>query len=292
MFVVLYNQYNEAKDFAEKFFKTKKAHLCAIETEYGNNVLDENNSGISLSLNHHSNSFEKSFQPSLAYKHPTIQKKKFDNFIISHIDVDTIFGVAWASGIFPNNRKFIEVSNILSQIDIKGFHNVQVPLQYKKIITCIFSIVSKYKKLINLTTKICTKEVKKAILKIKDLFYDDEYLEVKYLKLKEGLAKYQITKHPLSTEKISVYTKRYFDFLINKNDFIISYTRGISIFARDEKSVLKYFDKGLDEILVEYFGVNAGGSFTSAGTSRNEYITKETFYDFVNWFKEKIEKRS
>lgn len=292
MFVMLCNQYLEAKNFTENFFKLEKTQLCAVETEYGKNVLNENNKGIGLSLNHHSNASQNDFQPSLAYNHPMIQKKKFYNFIISHIDVDTIFGIAWASGFFPRINSFMEVSNILSEIDIRGNHNVEIPLKYKKIIPCIYSIVNTYKKSKGLTSRICTKEVKKAIFKIKDLFYDNEYLELRYSKLIEGLKNHQVEKHPLSNEIVSVYMKRYIDFSKNKNDFIITYTGSVSVFARDEEKVLKYFDKGLDEILVEYFGVMAGGSLTAAGSGRSERITKESFYDFVNWFKDKLERRS
>jgi len=290
MLILLCNSYQIAKKAAEDIFQDTKLKVCAIETEYGDNVLNERNKAIGISFNHHSNSNENHFQPSLAFNHPLLKNKKYDVFILSHIDTDSVFGIGWATGLFPKITKFIEVARIISEIDVKGFHNVNIPKKYTKLINCIFSIVRSYKNLSKYSIKNdCTKLIKKAILKIRDLFYNHELVDTRYKYIQQNISNSRKIKDKLSTENISVYTSRYNNFKETNNDFLINYTGTISLFCRDEQTVLKYFKDGLVPIIQEFFGIQAGGSLTAVGSGRNYKVSNSEFKEFIKWFNEKLQ---
>lgn len=286
MLVLICSDFNIGIESAKKLYEEHNILSCAVETEYNVGELNEEYTGIGLALNHHKKS---GIQPSLVYKE---NFKNYSSFIISHIDADTIFGIAWVSGLFyRGNKKLEALSEIVAEIDRVGLQNANIPEELKKEATIVSSIASEAKnKLSELKYKkkyVVTNIVKKAIIKIRNHIQNPVLLNKKY----NMIMKNHKTLEPdekLSNNKVHVFRSRKNNFLQDKHKFIINYNRGISIFGRNDKITSVYFPKGLPYFLNTFFK-GSGGHFSSAGTKRNTKIPEEKFLEFLEVFKNKID---
>ncbi|MGG1669933.1 hypothetical protein ACIFOE_04650 [Paenibacillus sp. NRS-1783] len=98
---------------------------ATVEAEYGDTVIK----GIVTTLAHHANEYKDYPAPCNAPDVPVLVDG--GNILVSHIDLDTVGGVAALLGIKPNDDKFWEAAEF---IDLNGAHHLhQVPDQAGKL---------------------------------------------------------------------------------------------------------------------------------------------------------------
>lgn len=292
--ILLASNENVAKAIAKSLKSHEKDNIrysiCGIELEYGKKVVDEDNN-FDVLLNHHLFAKNKKI-PCLAF-----DEKRCNNFIISHIDSDTIFGIGWVSGYFsyhcnPEQIKILkEISKVLSEIDIKGFHNVDIS-KYKKQLSCINSFVSSVKDKIISMKNIDFTNISSIVInilsKIVETIFNAKKLNIKYNKIIDSMCDVKLNEE-YSTNLVHVFDKKFNDF--NKcvsHEFIIIKNYTISIFGRNSEIVRKYFPKGLVPFLNNFFS-NSGGHFSAAGSARSKNVSNKDFEKFIKAFNDRIE---
>ena len=294
------------KDFELGKEKAKElAPCCAVECEYGDNVLDESVEGIELAFYHHGK-FSDEKPPCLRWDVYEKLEKPFDNFLITHVDLDTIFGIMWASKILKPTEIAKKIAELVAIQDLNGFHFVEAEIlpklkdSLKYRFLGIGYILNKFKFEDN--NELCadySKAVHKAILKIKDVIIDgvdaelkktiDNWLENKekeVLKLvknhRKDLFNYFIKSgsiNPLAAYKLPIH-----DTFSKVNIVYNSETGIVTIGAYNEEWAKKLFgEKGVIEPLQKYFGPTAGGRVSVGGSPREKFITKEEADGFVDW---------
>ena len=287
MLVFICNSYLRAKEISEVMENRHQFKTCAVEAEWGTESLDTKDKGVYLALNHHC---KDGIQPSMVFK---TDFKKMRVFITSHIDTDTLFGIGWVSGLFPNNDLMKEISELVGNIDNKGIHNVEIPKHLENYINCILQIISetkfklgkmKYKETCN-----ATHIIKKSILTICNIVTSKHILEKRVKYLNNAVIEIPKPITILADGKIQVFNKRINNFKNGDHDFIIIYNKGISVFGRDDDITKKYFPRGLPNFLESYFSA-AGGHFSAAGTARRTEIGYEEFKKFRNDFSKIVSK--
>ena len=262
----------------------------AVEVEYGNNSLTSKDIGVDSYYNHHHTGPDAK-QPCLAY---TDFNQSFkENFIISHIDADTIFGIGWLSGIFPKDKILIDIAKIISIMDNEGSHKIPKELisKYYKEWEVVKSFIShakksvskvKYKDYYN-----CSSIIYSTLMNIVRIVHDPKSVELRYSKLINADINSKAKLHPMSNEELHIFDKKCNDFDKGTHNFIIIKSKTISIFGRDKDQVKKYFPEGLNNFLAKYFD-GAGGHFASAGTSRLELVDNIKYLKFLNAFNARI----
>ena len=290
MVVIIAANYPVAKNITEKLYKEHNLKFCAIETEYQDGSLNENNIGVEEAFNHHT--IDKGFkQPCLAFQS---NKHNFENFCISHIDADTIFGIGWLSGMFVNinpgvYQKLVKISELISIGDNFGFHSIPKeslkPIQ--KEWDVIWSYVSHAKKMVNKSNfkkyYNCTSIISKTLKNILLALQNDEILNKKY-NLLEYVGNAKLLDG--STDTIHIYNKKINDFNSGNHKFILIYDYSISFFAKDIMCTKEYFPEGLHEFMNKHIP-GSGGHFTAAGSPRSIKMDSKKY----NLLKDKILER-
>lgn len=296
MIVFISSNFEVAKKLCDKVpKKIPGLEFCGIEAEWGNNELTEEMEGVSKVFNHHGKN--ENIPAALAF-----EKIYFGNyrtysseyFIISHIDVDTIFGIGWVSGIFPLTKKLMDLSRIFASLDINGYHNLKIDENYKKEFTVIMGIVSHAKKLLK-KVKFqnyynCTPIILKTLVKINSLINNEKLLNERYniILKEENLNKsYENLLLKESDNNIHIFNKKINDFNNDKHSFIVSWNLSLSIYGRDKETVKKYIPEGLPEFLNK-ISPESGGQFTAAGTKRKKEIPKSIYLKIINELKIRI----
>ena len=284
-------------------FNSYGMKCIVVEVEYGDESLTSADVGVEDYYNHHHIGPDAK-QPCLAYKYISelINEDTKQNFIISHIDADTIFGIGWLSGLFKltdkdSYQKLKNISDIISHNDLNGSHNLPVDLIEKynvhKELEVIKSFVIhakksiqkvKYKNFYN-----CSSIIYKTILNIIRIMSNREDLESRYNKIQHSLSKNQREniQLPGSNEKVRIYSKKVNDFNDGTHEFIIIKYAGISVFGRNNEIVKKYFPEGLNNFIRTFFEFG-GGHFAAAGGGRQKIIDKKEFDNFLEKFLERI----
>ena len=174
----------------------------AIETEYGNRTLDNSLDGVALSMNHHGK-LQHEDAPALVYKKH--QNMHFDNFVISHIDLDVLFGILWSAGWLKPTPVTAKLSEYIAEADINGFH-----LVYKKLRNIENPIIHRFFTIGYLVNswivndngkdvKDVSKEIHKLLLRIKDIILQgtkkEQVVQYKeWFKQQENTAKQHLIK--------------------------------------------------------------------------------------------------
>jgi len=305
-----------AKDFdaAIAASKSLKKDIVAIETEYGDKKLDESYDGIEICLNHHF-PIQDNIPPSAAY---TLfkNKKSYNKFIISHVDLDTIFGMLWAGKWIKPTRENFFIANLIAYCDNYGIHNT---INYVKELPK--NIHDKYLYLGYLVNswiihdngyslKDITKEIKKLLLRISDVLNlekipDEKMTEVyKWLEAQQEQAeKYLIDEFALGDLDIFIYSAPFklttaYEINGKKADIIIQLhqtTGAITLSCRNEEIAISVFGlQGVIEPLNIFFGKNAGGKLSIGGSPRNKRFSlkdldkfKKFIIEYINNSKEK-----
>lgn len=288
MLVFICNTYERAKEISEVMETRHQFKTCAVEAEWGDKSLDTKDKGVYLALNHHSSD---GIQPSMVFK---TDYQKMRVFIASHIDTDTLFGIGWVSGLFPNTDLMKEISELVGNIDNNGIHNVVIPDHLKNYINCILQIISETKfklgKLKYKETCNATRIVKKSILNICNIVTSKHILEKRSRYLDNAVIEIPKPITILADGKIQIFNKRINNFKDGNHDFIIIYNKGISVFGRNDEITKKYFPHGLAVFLQSFFE-SAGGHFSAAGAMRRTEIGYEEFKLFRNEFSKIVSKR-
>lgn len=269
--------------------------FCGIEVEWGNKQLDTNIPGIDMVLNHHGDN--ENTPASLVYKkiydENTIQNYHSENFIISHLDADTIFGIGWVSGFFNYNKEMIDLSNLIAEMDIKGYHNLDIPEEYIVKFEVVMSIVShaknslkkvKFKNYYN-----CTPIILKTLNKICTVLGNNFLLNKRYnLIMKEKISKVILAPRlSESDNEIHIYDRRINDFSDGDHSFIIIWNITLSIYGRNDEIVKKYIPEGLPTFLSNIMP-GSGGQFSAAGTKRKKPIKREDYLKIIRELKLRI----
>lgn len=270
--------------------------FCGIEAEWGDQCLEDGMPGISKVFNHHIVSTN--LPPCMAYK--TIYKNdiqifKSENFIISHIDIDTIFGIGWISGILEKNEKTIKLSNIIAKMDLEGYHKIDWDLEkdcikeFEVIMGIINHIKLVIKKVKYLNYYNCSTLILKSLFKINDFINNQDALEKRYeLIMKEKNSNnHAPTPLPESNQDVKIYKKKINDFNLGDHSFIVVWNVTLSIYGRDISTVKKYIPEGLPEFLNKIVP-ESGGQFSAAGTKRKKWIPYNVYKDIVDELKLRI----
>lgn len=300
MLVFIASNYEVAKKLTEVVpKKIPNITFCGIEAEWGSRELDESIPNITKVFNHHGNNIN--IPAALAYKELYLDNQSgftrnyySENFIISHLDADTIFGIGWVSGFFSYTKEMIDLSNLIAEIDIKGYHNTNIPEEYTVKFEVIKSIIShaknslkkvKFKNYYN-----CTPIIIKALNKICTILGNNYLLNKRYdLIMKEKSSNlFTIVKLPESDDKVHIYNKRINDFSDGEHLFLIIWNITLSIYGRDNDIVKKYIPEGLPNFLNNIMP-GSGGQFSAAGTKRKRPIKREDYLKIVKELKLKID---
>ena len=290
MIAIISNSYDISKKIIEKLYIEHKQSFCAIEADYGNQIIDTNCIGVDSYYSHHK--IDENFsQPSLAFQDENRNKR---NFIISHIDADTIFGIGWLSGIFIKTDKLMEISIMISQMDSFGYHNIDKKLlsKYEKEYEVIMSFIShakktiqkaKYKRYYN-----CTPIIMKTLFNICGILNNDHNLNFRYSKIvKSRESIKENIKLKESDQNIHVFKKKKNDFNDGNHSFIVIWNVSLSIYGRDTETIAKYIPEGLPKFLNKYFP-GSGGHFNAAGTPRNKKVSVLDYKLLINELKKRI----
>ncbi len=295
-----------AKTFkAAQLVATQSKDWVAIETEYGDRVLDNTSSNVVLSLNHHGD-LQENLPPAMAFKSiPTLTR--YDNFIISHIDLDVLFGILWTAGWLKKTRVTTSLSEIVAHADLEGFHKVADLFATE---TYSQDIIQRYYAigyLVNtwvindngLDQKDISKEVHKLLLRIKDIILDGPTPELIKKTEEWFIAQEQIASSYLQTivnicDDIKLFIFRApfgltTAYQIKKihASLIIQYheqSKSITLSCIDNQTAQRFFgDTGVIEPLQNFFGKDSGGKKAIGGTPRGVTIQPEMLPAFQEY---------
>ncbi len=286
--------------------KKDKSNWVAIETEYGDISIGAEQPKVALALNHHGD-LQSNEPPALVYR--KISGVRFDNFIISHIDLDVLFCILWTSGWLKKTFVTEQLSELVAFADTEGFHKVK---DFIKKNTIPNNIVNKYFAigyLVNswvindngLEEKDISKEVHKLLLRIKDIILNEvteDQIKTfeNWFEQQKKIARAHVKEiiELCNEERLFVFRAPFslitaYDLGETKAVIIIQYneqSKSISLGCYDEEIAKKYFGKkGVVEPLQKFFNSEAGGKITVGGTPRNIDIQPEmvqAFIEFLN----------
>ena len=299
MIVFISSTYEVAKNISKTMNQNYGTEFCSIEADFGNDKLTVNDIGIKSAYSHHKINDEY-FQPCLTFQITNDSNFPYsENFIISHVDADTIFGIGWLCGMFDrvstrtyNTLK--DISLMISTMDNFGYHSIsKISLEkYKKEFSVILSYVSHAKKSIS-KVKFqkyynCSSIIIKCLHNIIKCLTHSDILNKRFNLINKGISeKENIEKMDISTDIVHIYKKRINDFKDASHSFIIVWDISLSIYGRNHKDVSKYFPEGLNEFLNTIIP-ESGGHFCAAGTKRKTRISNSEFQLIIDKFKERI----
>lgn len=276
--------------------------IVAVETEYGDNYFGVKD-GAAVELLHHGK-FNDEFPAATSFYKQGLHKR-FDNFIVSHIDADTILGIMWAAGFLKPTKLVLNLSELIGEVDVKGFHwfmefkynNIPKVLQEKFL--AIGSVISSWKFPEKNDYEDISRDVHKLILKIKDLILFPVPIEIIH-RNKNFMEKKEIIKSNSMIKELSIpgvmviYKGDTFlldGYSVNSvnNDIVIHYNTGsntINISCKDETIAKQYFgETGVIKPLQIFFGEEAGGRVTVGGSPRDKKLQIEYLEAFVSFIR-------
>ena len=274
----------------------------AIETEYGDDTVDESDEGISLSLNHHGD-LQHNDAPALAYK-KTIGER-FDNFVISHIDMDVLFGILWTSGMIRQNQMTTGLSILVAMSDINGYHTMgpmleKLPQEVKeKFWSLGYTLNNWTLHGESKTKKDFSQELNGLLTRMKSIIEEDiteeqrEQFQGWFNAQQESAKKHLKEIHRLNgNENMFIYRAPFnlttaYEVGGEKAVIIVQYheqAKSITIACYDDETAKAYFGKkGVLAPLKKYFGKEAGGKMAIGGTSRNHEMQPEMLNGFIEF---------
>jgi len=273
--------------------------IVAIETEYGDKYFGKKDGAV-LELLHHGNlSSNKPASIALIPEDYTPINYKFNNFIISHIDLDTVFGIMWAGGYLKNTKTAREISELVAYLDINGFYKFKNEIldydnhNHIKLLA-ITSLINFWK----INQNNLSKDIHKLILRIRDyiiLGVPDEVKKYLVQDINENDFLKDITELELSIPKVLVtyisnisVTDRYLNNGL-EYDMILQYNTGsnsITLACQNDEIAEKHFGKkGVIEPLQLFFGNRAGGHKSIGGSPRGEKLQIEYLEAFLKFLK-------
>ena len=273
----------------------------AVETEYGHKTLNSYHQNVVFTMNHHGN-HQIEDAPAVKGIDCSI---RYDNFIVSHIDLDVLFGILWASGMMPKTQIAEQLSNLVADADINGFHKVlgyieEIPQNIKEKYLAIGYLINGWFFNDNgLAVKDISKEVHKCILRIKDIicgevtpsmienytnWMNEQHKVVKQSLL--GIFHLGGGDHLFSfSAGFSLTTAYVVDKLTAS--IIVQYntsTRSITLSCINNETAIRLFgSNGVITPLINFFGAEAGGKCAIGGTPRNQEYHPEMLDAFIQY---------
>jgi len=293
--VVLAKSYNAATEVANSGDR-----WVAIETEYGGSTLGTEHPNVIKACNHHGD-----LQTNDAPAIQCIGTDRFDNFIVSHIDLDVLFGILWSAGWLKKTDISLKLSELVAEADINGFHTILDSLEKTP-----EHIVERYYAIGYLVNswmfnddgkdiKDLSKETHKLLLRIKDIIINGaskeqvELYENWLLEQKKVVKKHLIGVYNLcNNNHMFVFRARFslataYDINNLHASIIIQYneqSKSITIGCYDKKIAQDYFGvHGVITPLRKFFGDGAGGKVTIGGTPREAAIQPEMLDAFIQF---------
>lgn len=285
-------------EHAVKLSKTM-TEVIAVETEYGDNYFGKKDGAVLELLHHGELSNNKPASTILIPDNNSPSNYKFNNFIISHVDLDTVFGIMWAGGYLKNTRTARNISELVAYLDTNGFYKFKNELldysnpDHIKLLA-ITSLINFWK----INPNSLSKDIHKLILRIRDYIIlgvspDIQKFLVSGIDEKEFLK--DITEMELSIPKVLVtyisnisVTDRYLNNGL-EYDIILQYNTGsnsITLACQNEELSKLYFgENGVIEPLQLFFGKNAGGHKSIGGSPRGEKLQIEYLEAFLKFLK-------
>jgi hypothetical protein len=272
-----------------------------IETEYGGQTLGIEHPNVLMECNHHGE-LQANEAPSLScYQCQT----RYDNFIISHIDLDVLYGMLWAAGWLKKTKTTMMLAKLIAKADVDGFHVIdeelkRVPQSVKEKYLAIGYLVNSW--VFNddgQDIKDISKETHKLLLRIKDIIIDGVNPEQIALYEKWFNEQQKVVKDHLldvydlcDEHKLFIYRAKFsltsaytIDDL--KASMIVQYneqSKSITLSCYDENVATHFFgEKGVIAPLTQFFGEGAGGKKTIGGTPREINIQPEMLQAFINF---------
>jgi len=296
--VYICKSYESAIEYAKDL-----ENVVAVETEYGQNYFGIKD-GAKVELLHHGENQHNA--PAATSFYIQGLTKRYDNFIVSHIDADTIMGIMWAAGYLKATRLVKQLSTLIGEVDEKGFHwfiehkynKMSRTLQEKFL--AIGTTISMWS--FNKSDDI-SRDVHKLILKIKDIIlFDvpDELIKrnIDMIERKQELLEDDFIQKYSVNHLLAVYSGNKYvldGYYVNNMlyDIIIHYNCGsnsINIAVRDEMIAEYYFgEKGVVEPLEKFFGIDAGGRKSIGGSPRDQKFSKKYLNNFCNFIKKEYD---
>ena len=287
---------------AKELLSQEKKEWVAIETEYGKYTIDETFPGVVKACNHHGD-----LQFNTA---PAVQcmqcKQSYDNFLISHIDLDVLFGILWAAGWLKKTRVTTTLSELVALADIHGFHTIHQKLKEypEEILNRYYAIGYLVNSWVfkddGLEHKDMSKEVHKLLLRIKDIIIqgatpEQIQLYQEWFKEQQKVVKQHLQEIVKLCDDTCLFIFKApfrlttaYQIEDLKASIIIQYNeqaKSITLSCFDNDIAKRYFGKeGVIEPLQRFFGESAGGKTAIGGSPREANIQPE----MLNAFKEFI----
>lgn len=300
--VVLAKSYQAAVEVADS-----GEDWVAIETEYGNQTLGEEHPNIIKACNHHGE-LQHNDAPAIQC---SSSNRRYDNFIVSHIDLDVLFGILWSAGWLKKTNITRALSELVAEADINGFHTID-----KMLDTMPQEVKERYYAIGYLTNswifndngqniKDLSKETHKLLLKIKDIIVNgateeqiaqyEQWLIAQKTVVKKHL---QGVYHLCNKQHMFVFRARFslvtaYEIDNLKAIMIVQYneqSKSITFSCYNQEIAERFFGKdGVITPLKKFFGDGAGGKITVGGTPREAIIQPEMLNAFVEFlFREYI----
>lgn len=280
----LFKNAKNAKEFAAKV-----GNIVAVETEYGAESLEMGDVGVVYEMNHHGQKQHlrapcMRFEIHNSFVNPT--------FIISHLDLDTIMGIAIATGKIKNNRKNREFGKIAQFVDVKGLHRLKDKNnQFKNYIDCFQYYIEEQNRVFE-NGEDLTDLVNHLIEQLNTILECGPNLcaTTEFNRKKEKLRNEMECKE-LSNDRIRTFVTNgeslIFEF--DERPIILQLNlrlNAITLSVYNEKIAKEYFgDTGVIKPLKDFFGEEAGGKITLGGGIRNKSYSFEDlkdFYEYIN----------
>ena len=294
--VILCKNYNKSKEIAKEI-----APCGAIECEYGEDTIDENTEGVKVAMYHHGQHSDKP-APSVRWDVFEELDRGLDNFIISHIDLDTIIGIMWASKILRPTNIAKEIGRLAELQDLNGFHYIEREILHKLKPTIKYRFLGAGYILSNISMEDngedvidVSRIVHKSILKIKDIIIEGVSPE-----LKEKIDFWLQNKKEEARKNLK-YENQVLNFYVSDKNLSSAYcteegvckdinlqyntsNNSITLAVFNEEIAKDYFgEEGVLKPLKDFFGEKAGGRISIGGGPRDKKLTLQHANAFLEY---------
>ncbi len=284
----------QCRSYKQAINKSKNLqNIVAIETEYGDEYFGKKD-GAEIELLHHGKFENLPASIALIPKDETQNVNyRYNEFIVSHIDLDTVFGIMWAGGYLKNTYIAREISKLVAYLDEHGFYNFKNNLldktnQIHVKFLAITSIMNFWK----IRPRTLSYDIHKLILRIRDYIVLPIPQDVKKYILVEEETHFldDVVQPQLNISNTLITYVSYKSvtnhYLYNGDEYemILQYNLGsqtITLSCQDEAIAEQYFgEQGVVEPLQKFFGHSAGGHKSIGGSPRNKKLSENILKDF------------
>jgi hypothetical protein len=282
MKVYIYKNADNAKQFAKE-----NGNTVAVEAEYGEQSLEMGDEGVIYEMNHHG---LKQHFSAPCNRFEEYGNYKDSNFIVSHLDLDSVMGIGIVCGIIDDkNRDFAKHAEF---VDVFGLHRLkELGNKFREEMDNFQAFLQPLNRSFQEGEDV-TQIVINSNLKLKDILENGyNLIEVEnFNKEKEkSIQNFEIKE--LSNDKIRIFETQgqSLIFEYDTRNIIVQLNNkfnAITLAVYNEEIAIKTFgETGVIIPLKKFFGEKAGGKTTIGGGDRNVKATKEDLIKFVDFLK-------